>query len=563
MSPRDGRPAAATRLTRVAWAAGVAVFFRAVWGVQGEGAPAGERASGGAVLVMPFEQTENDAPRAWLGEGVALAVAEALRALGVDALPRAERVEAFEALGLPAGASLSRATVIKVAELVGAGAAVVGSFAAAGDRLTLRARVIDLEAGRQGPEHVESAPLGAFFEATDRLARGLELGARGAADAAERGRVAHPPLEAFEFYVKGLVAETLASQRRFLERALEAAPGYAAARLALWRVHSEHGDHAAALAVVREVAAGAPESREARFAAGLSLVALGRLDEALAAFQALAAERPAAALANNLGVLHLRRGAGAAGGPAAAFFVQAAEAEPGAADYAFNAGYAYAWRRDWVAAREWLREAVRLDPADADAHFVLGVVLEASGARTEGARERELAGRLSARYESAAREGGPPALPRGLERLARHLDPPRARGVAQAILGARQREQDEAARFHLEQARRLVAAGADREAVATLRRAVYLSPYLAEAHLLLGRAYLRAGQVREAVDALTIAVFCQESAETRLALARAHWAANDPVAARAEAERALALDPTSAEVKAFLAEIDKRPVGRP
>ena len=46
-----------------------------------------------------------------------------------------------------------------------------------------------------------------------------------------------------------------------------------------------------------------------------------------------------------------------------------------------------------------------------------------------------------------------------------------------------------------------------------LARAIYLSPYEAEAHLLLGRIYLRTGETAAAIDAFKIALWSQETAE--------------------------------------------------
>jgi cytochrome c-type biogenesis protein CcmH/NrfG len=39
------------------------------------------------------------------------------------------------------------------------------------------------------------------------------------------------------------------------------------------------------------------------------------------------------------------------------------------------------------------------------------------------------------------------------------------------------------------------------------RRTIFLSPYDSDAHLLLGRIYLRTGRHEEAIEALTIAVW--------------------------------------------------------
>jgi Flp pilus assembly protein TadD len=73
----------------------------------------------------------------------------------------------------------------------------------------------------------------------------------------------------------------------------------------------------------------------------------------------------------------------------------------------------------------------------------------------------------------------------------------------------------------------------------------------------MGRVLLRTGQIKEAVDALRIAVWSQDTAAGRLALAEALLQSEDKAGARAEATKALALDPGSAEAKALLARIDK------
>ena len=51
---------------------------------------------------------------------------------------------------------------------------------------------------------------------------------------------------------------------------------------------------------------------------------------------------------------------------------------------------------------------------------------------------------------------------------------------------------------------------ATREAISELQRAVYLSPYDHEAHLLLGRVYLRGGRLQDAIDALKISIWSSE-----------------------------------------------------
>ena len=91
-----------------------------------------------------------------------------------------------------------------------------------------------------------------------------------------------------------------------------------------------------------------------------------------------------------------------------------------------------------------------------------------------------------------------------------------------------------------------------------LNHALYLSPYLADAHFLLGRIHLRNGRVHDAIDAFKIVLWSAETADAHAALGEAYRQARDPAAARAEAERALAMDPSSADAKALLAHLDGR-----
>ena len=112
------------------------------------------------------------------------------------------------------------------------------------------------------------------------------------------------------------------------------------------------------------------------------------------------------------------------------------------------------------------------------------VALQQTGATAEAARERELAERLSSKYKAwEAKATNAEPVPRGLERLVEELMPARAR-VDNILNLAGQRDQEKLAAFHLDAGRRAFEREADREAIQELRRAVYISPYLAEAHLL-------------------------------------------------------------------------------
>jgi len=125
-----------------------------------------------------------------------------------------------------------------------------------------------------------------------------------------------------------------------------------------------------------------------------------------------------------------------------------------------------------------------------------------------------------------------------------------------------QRQQRELARFYLERGRRLVEQENDRDAESELRRALYLAPYDAEAHLLLGRSYLRSGRLREAMDEFKVSIWSEDTAAARVALAEAYLDARDSAAALAEVQRALVLDPGSVQAKKVLDRLRQDPGAR-
>ena len=510
------------------------------------------------VLVVPFENAQREARLTWLGEASAMLLADELNARGLSAITRDERVSAFEQLHLPVAASLSHATVIKVGLLSGASEVIAGSFRLKGDELTVEAHSIRMDVGRLQPRVSERGPLKDFFAIYQRIGERLALGAR---------RTAPPPAPlppgAFESYVKGLLAESAATQATFLETAISEFPAFDQARLALWDVRYEQGDHAAALAAIKPVVAESPFFARAQVRAGISHLESKDYGGAAATFSKLVDPKvlqttspPPAHLApvlNNLGIVQLRRGASADAGSATYYLTRAADGDPEAADYQFNLGYAYLLDRNHKAALYWLREAVRRDVTDADAHYLLALALQAEGSGVEAAREKDLARQLSSRYEERERTGRDRTdVPQGLERLRTDLDPARVVRTTQAISNSAQRGQRELAAFHLDRGRQLFEKELDREAMIELKRAIYLSPYESAAHLLIGRIHLRAGRPADAVEALKISIWSEDAAPAHVALAQAYLSMKNSPGARSELQKALKLDPASPEALRLL-----------
>ena len=545
------RPVTSRRLQ----AAAIVTVLVASWSVLC--VPAHAQTSGAArsaVLVVPFDSEGRDARGYWLREASAVILTDDLVSLGISAMSRDGRLRAFDSLRVPATARLSHATVIRVGQVVGAMRVVVGSCAIAGDTLTVRARSILIDSGQISAEVVESGPLSSMFDVYQRVARRIGEGLpRGTATTA----IVHPPVVAFEQYIKGLLAEAPAMKLSFLREALRLSPTLVRARIAMWEVYNELGEHQNALAAIRQVPTQHALVREASFLQSVSLIQLARYAEAFDGLTQLNRAAVDGSLLNNLGIVQLRRPAGGTTGRrAVSYFMDAVAVEGADSDLLFNLGYAYWLDRDLPNAIQSLREAVRRRPTDDAAHYVLGVALQMSGNTGEGARERELARRLSSEYgEWEKTQPAPNTVPKGLERLRTELSIQAFRRIETDIVAAGQRNQQELAAFHVDAGRRAYLVERDDEAIASFRRAVYLSPYDAEAHLLLGRVYLRGGRHQEAVDEFTISIWSRDSVAARLALAEAYLQTQNMAGARSELQIVLSREPSNPDARRLLARL--------
>jgi tetratricopeptide (TPR) repeat protein len=168
----------------------------------------------------------------------------------------------------------------------------------------------------------------------------------------------------------------------------------------------------------------------------------------------------------------------------------------------------------------------------------------------EANREKDLARRLSSVFAEWDKRPAAESVTTGLERVKDDSALPAARyaDLAQAA----GRNQEELAAFHVTRGRRLYEQEMDGDATAELNRALFLSPYHPEGNLLLGRVHQRSGRLAEAIGSFKIALWSAESAVAHAALASAYLDAKDLESARAEAARAIEMNPRSAEAKSMM-----------
>jgi Tfp pilus assembly protein PilF len=191
-----------------------------------------------------------------------------------------------------------------------------------------------------------------------------------------------------------------------------------------------------------------------------------------------------------------------------------------------------------------LRGAVRSDPEDAEAHFLLSAAARAQALPEEAESERELAVTLSPRLGEVDA-----STVEGLERVEERLRPLSGSRASPADDSGGSEEPE---REMLERARRYRDAGRLVDAILELQRVVYAQPHWVEARVELARTYRDSGELERAVGEFRVVLWDEESAATHLQLAELYLEMERLDEARVHVERALELEPESSEARSLL-----------
>jgi tetratricopeptide (TPR) repeat protein len=486
------------------------------------------------VLIMPFESDPGTAGAEWLGESFPEILGDRLRSSALMIVSRNDRIYAFDRLGIPAGAQLSRATIYGIAQQMDADYVIVGRYRYDGTQVTARAQVMDTGQLRLSAEITESAPLTELLSLQTALAWDLmpSLGAETASLAAIQSKsqfVAQftaARLDALENYMRGVHAAGAQEKIRYFKEALRLDPGYSLAMFELARAYYGLREYEAAAAWFGKVPAENTGANEARFYQGMSFFYTGQMEKAESAFRALATRLPLTEVLNNLGVTSARRG----DKRARQYFEKAVQNDSSDADYRFNLAVQLFKEGDTAGATRQLRESLALKP-DGEARAFLDAVI-AGNARDH--------------------------LP--LERIKRNYDETSFRQLAAEIENAneeRLRKTDAAshAAFHVQRGRQLLEQGLGGEAEKEFREAVILDPVSAPAHTGLALVYESTQQSQQARSEAQASVRLKPSAEAWLALARLSLAEHNHAEASQDCDQALALEPENVAAQTLKREI--------
>jgi Tfp pilus assembly protein PilF/TolB-like protein len=502
------------------------------------------------LMVMPFENQSSAPGLEWISEAFPEVLALRMSAPPIHVVSREDRAYAFDHAGIPASVHPSRATLYRIAEQMDADYVVLGTYNFDGHTFSASAQLLDMKKLHLHAAVQSSGPLANLIEVQTALAWEL-LQQMPAPPPVTREQflTSSTPirLDAFENYIRGILATGHQQKAHYFRSALKLNPNYTAAMLQLGKTYYESRDYESASSWLSRVPKNDAAAGEANFLLGMSEFYRGSFEKAFAAFTFLTNRLPLTEIYNNLGVVEARRGRRAS---AVEYFSKAVAADPNDGDYRFNLAVALFKNGDDAGAARQLREELHLRSSDGEARSLLEMIT------------RGVAPMAS---QPAAATSGNALLPANqphvpLERIKRNYDEASYRQVEREIHNlteARLAESDQRnhAAYHVEHGKQLLAQNQPGQAEAEFHHAISTDYGNSAAHAQLAALLEKKGDAANARSEAEASLRLQPNAEAYLVLARLDLGKKQFQSAAGEVERALALEPANPAALALKREI--------
>jgi tetratricopeptide (TPR) repeat protein len=514
------------------------------------------------IVVFPFVNQSTRSDLAWMSEGLAVALSRRLSGPDRFVLSRSERNAAYEDVGLVEGAPITLASVYRVAETLGVDWVVFGTFDVQGGQFTARAQLLDVRSLKLYDRLVASGGMADFVDLETDLAWRLlsehDPTFAGVKEEDFRRQFPEVRLDAFESYIRGILAAEASTRIQFLTEADRRNPADHRAAFELGRLYFEQKDYASSVEWLRKLQPTDDHYLEAQFRLGVGEYFLGHEKEAAKDFELVARQLPLSEAYNNLGVVEYHGGQFA---DALEDFERAQHGDAANPEFSFNRGACLWSLKRYAEAAKALKGTLEMNEDDAEAHLLLSNTLAKLGDDAGVQKEKKWL---------AEHEGSSGPVPTNLTpdyspqpRLVKNYDGRAFRLLALTIRNAvearlAQLPPAQHAAGHVARSRRLINEGDYPEAEQDLTEAISLDPGNNEAHLLMAQVYEAEGRHQDAAAELETSLKLNNSVGAQLWLARIYLSLDQFPMAEEHSRAALALAPANQDAERLAQEIQQR-----
>ncbi|HWC20595.1 MAG TPA: tetratricopeptide repeat protein [Terriglobales bacterium] len=477
------------------------------------------QSSNKVVLILPFHNDSKAPGLEWIGEAFAEILGQRMQSESIFVISRDDRLAAFDRVGIPANAQLSRATLLLIAQQMDVDYVVLGSYNYDGNTFSAKSQLLDMRRLHLSPALTESGSLLQLIDIQAASCWDLMRQIRPALAATKQDYIAETKnirLDALENYVRGVIATDKAEKIKHSKEAIRLNPNYSVAMLQLGKTYFDDRDYASAMSWFSKIPLSDKHANEANFFLGLAAYYAGNMDRASEAFRFVASRLPLTEVYNNLGVVDARRKK-----PSSVEYLErAVEADPTDPDYHFNLALSLARIKDNAAAIRHLKEVLNLRPADTEARS----------------------------YLQALAASSPPQVRVPVERIKRNYDEASFRQLAFAIENAQESQMANSdpkkhAAMHVDQGKQQLRQGFYEQARDSFRKALALDPGNIDAHVGLAGAQIGLNDLAGARRELDATLPAQPTPEGYVTLGQLDLKENKFDAANDAVVQALRLEP--------------------
>jgi serine/threonine protein kinase/tetratricopeptide (TPR) repeat protein len=264
-------------------------------------APASARDHDKVVAVLNFANITGNAADDWIGQGIAETLTADLSKIKSIAVVSRERIFELQRTLNTGGRDIDERQAIELGRMLGATSTVSGAYQRLGERIRITSQALDVATGRQSAAVKVDGRLEELFELQDRLVgdltAGLELEVR-QQDRAAMELVGTQSIEAYQAFSRGMLNLRMAARDSMdrgialLEQAIEIDPNYVEAMVELAGALELKASFLSApalfeksLALAERALAVRPDNADAHVQRGDTLLAMGRVEEAIAELQ--------------------------------------------------------------------------------------------------------------------------------------------------------------------------------------------------------------------------------------------------------------------------------------
>jgi tetratricopeptide (TPR) repeat protein len=349
-----------------------------------------------ALIVFPAENLTKSSSLSWIGECLTASICESLELPGVRIIPRLDLARLVESSDLPPNVTLSRASMIRVAQKAAADYLVFGSYSGTSDAIQVGVQVLDLKSMKLNNQITSAGSAVALPQMENELAWQI-LNQKGLAPGMTREkfreRTRAIPNLPYTYYIRSLSQTDPEARQRLLLKAVEQYSDIPEAQFYLGNYYYKKGDCRQAIRHLDLAHIKPPRYLDSQFMLGLCYVKQDAFAEAAQAFSAILTYARPPEVLNNAGASYLRVGDYP---QSLQYLAEARGLVKNDAVVAINLAIVYHLRAEENEALSVLEETLRLHPNVAILHYLVGLVAEAQGQSERANAALQQASRLGA-----------------------------------------------------------------------------------------------------------------------------------------------------------------------